>query len=260
MSFVLYEHSTSVCAIKVRLTMLEKGLDYEGRFVDLRRGAQFDPAYLRLNPGAVVPTLVHDGDVLTESSVIQYYLEDVSPSPPLMPPEPLARYRVRRFMKIIDDPIHPACGVLTQAISFRKDFRDQEKIEARMARIPDPRRRERQRSVFAEGLSSPFVADAVRDFDSFLREMEETLADGPYLGGNAYSLADAAATPYVNRLEMIGVRGVWSTSCPRVMDWYGRVRARPSFEAGVTRHFTEDDADRMRPVDAADRFAEILER
>ena len=260
MPFVLYEHSTSVCAIKVRLTMLEKGLDYEGRFVDLRRGAQFDPAYLRLNPGAVVPTLVHDGDVLTESSVIQYYLEDVSPSPPLMPSEPLARYRVRRFMKIIDDPIHPACGVLTQAISFRKDFRDPEKIEARMARIPDPRRRERQRSVFAKGISSPFVADAVRDFDRFLREMEKTLADWPYLGGNAYSLADAAATPYVNRLEMIGVRGVWSTSCPRVMDWYGRVRARPSFEAGVTRHFTEDDADRMRPVDAADRFAEILER
>ena len=58
---------------------------------------------------------------------------------------------------------------------------------------------------------------------------------------------------------MIGIRGVWSTSCPRVMDWYNRVRVRPSFEVGVTRHFTEDDADRMRPIDAADRVAEILE-
>ncbi len=259
MPFILYEHSTSVCVIKVRLTMLEKGLDYEGRFVDLRRGGQFDPAYLRLNPGAVVPTLVHDGNVLTESSVIQHYLDDVCPSPPLMPDEPLARYRVRRFMKTVDDPIHPACGVLTQGISFRKDFPDPEKIEARMARIPDPRRRERQRSVLAMGLSSPFVADAARDFDSFLREMEEALADGPFLGGSAYSLADAAATPYVNRLEMLGIRGVWSASCPRVMDWYDRVRARPSFEAGVARHFTEDDADRMRPVDAAGRVAEILE-
>ena len=81
----LYEHSTSVCVIKVRLTLAEKGVDYEGRFVDIRRGDQFDSAYLQIHPGAVVPALVHDGNINFESSVIQYVLDDVFPDPPIMP-------------------------------------------------------------------------------------------------------------------------------------------------------------------------------
>ncbi len=60
----LYEHSTSVCAIKVRLTLLEKGIDYESRFVDLRRGDQFSPDYRRIHPGAVVPALLHEGHTI----------------------------------------------------------------------------------------------------------------------------------------------------------------------------------------------------
>ena len=60
----LYEHSTSVCAIKVRLTLLEKGIDYESRFVDLRRGDRFSPDYRRIHPGAVVPALLHEGHTI----------------------------------------------------------------------------------------------------------------------------------------------------------------------------------------------------
>ena len=123
-----------------------------------------------------------------------------------------------------------------------------------MARFPDPGRRGRQRSASTMGLSSPFVANAARDLDSFPRETERRV-----FSAEAHSLAAAAAPPCVNRLEMLGVRGVWSASCPRVMDWYDRVRGCLSFEAGVARRFTEDDADRMRPVDAAGRGAEILE-
>ena len=98
MPFILYEHSTSACVIKVRLTMLEKG--FEGRFVDLRRGGQFDPAYLR--PGAVVPTLAHDGNVLAESSVAlsrrrpPFAAVDAGRTIGALP-------RARRFMKTIDD-------------------------------------------------------------------------------------------------------------------------------------------------------------
>lgn len=256
----LYEHSTSVCVIKVRLTLLEKGIAYDGRFVDLRRGEQFDPAYLKIHPGAVVPALVHDGAPILESSVIQYYLEDVFPDPPMMPADPLARYRVRWFMKFIDDPIHPAGGILTHAIAFRKDYPDEASIEARMEKIPDPRRRERQRSVYTLGLQSPYVRDALMDFDKLFGEMEKTLGDGPWLGGDLYSLADAAATPYVNRLDRLGLLSGWADRRPRLMDWYDRIRARPSFEAGIASWFTEDDADRFAPAEAgsAETVLQIL--
>lgn len=256
----LYEHSTSVCVIKVRLTLLEKGIDYEGRIVDLRRGDQFDPEYRKIHPGAVVPALIHDGETILESSVIQYYLEDAFPEPSLMPADPVARYRVRLLMKTIDDPVHPAAGLLTHAIAFRKDYRTPEAIEARMAKIPDPRRRARQRAVYEEGLGASLAVDAVRDMEAAFARMDETLAHGRWLGGDLYSLADAAATPYANRMNDLGLFGIWTERHARVADWFDRVRARPSYRTGIADWVTDDDRDRMAPVedDAPERVAAIL--
>ena len=256
----LYEHSTSVCVIKVRMTLAEKGLAYRGHFVDLRRGRQFDAEYRKIHPGAVVPALVHHGNVILESSVIQYYLEDAFPDPPMMPGDPLERYRVRWFMKLIDDPIHPAGGLLTHAIAFRKDYASPQAIEERMAQIPDPRRRERQRSVYTHGIASPFVIDAVGDYRRFLDEMEKILADGPWLGGDVFSLADAAATPYVHRLDMLGLLDAFLRGRRLVAGWFDRIRERESFRKAVLSWFSEDDADRFAPceADSADKVAALL--
>lgn len=252
---VLYEHSTSVCVIKVRLTLLEKGIPYEGRFIDLRRGGQFDRDYVRIHPGAVVPALLYEGKSILESSVIQYFLEDLHPDPAMMPDDLLWRHRVRWLMKFIDDSIHPAAGPLTQGIAFRKDYPTSDAIEARLAQLVDPRRRDRQRSVFTEAVDSPFIVDAVRNFDRLVTEMELTLATGPWLGGNLYSLADAAATPYINRLDMLGLLDLFTGHRPHVSDWFDRVRARPSFDQGITNWYTDDDADRFAPYaqDGSDR-------
>ena len=88
----LYHSINSVCAQKVRLALTEKKLEAKEHLMTLR-GDQFDPAYMKLNPNAVVPTLVHDGDPITESSVILYYLDETFPQRPLMPASPLAASR-----------------------------------------------------------------------------------------------------------------------------------------------------------------------
>lgn len=69
--------------------------------------------------------------------------------------------------------------------------------------------------------------------------MEQTLARSPYLAGDSYSLADAAATPYIHRAEMLAMDRLWTGRRPHVADWYDRVRQRPSFEGGITRYITE---------------------
>ena len=74
---ILYDGTTSVCAIKVRLTLVEKGLDFQSRNIDLRKGEQFSSDYLQLNPNAVVPTLVDGDNIVLESSIIMQYLEDL---------------------------------------------------------------------------------------------------------------------------------------------------------------------------------------
>jgi glutathione S-transferase len=50
-----------VCAAKVRFALAEKGVAWDGRYLDILKGDQFDPDYVKLNPKAVVPTLVHNG-------------------------------------------------------------------------------------------------------------------------------------------------------------------------------------------------------
>jgi glutathione S-transferase len=101
----LYNNTNSVCAQKVRLALTEKDLRAKEHMLKLQ-GDQFDPAYLKLNPNGVVPTLVHDGQPITESAVILYYLEDAFPQPPLMPAAPADRARVHMFNKLIDEYMH----------------------------------------------------------------------------------------------------------------------------------------------------------
>ena len=67
---VLYDYGNSVCCQKVRITLREKGLDWLATRVDLFTSEQYSPAYLKLNPKGVVPTLVHDGVPIIESTLI----------------------------------------------------------------------------------------------------------------------------------------------------------------------------------------------
>ena len=95
----LYHHGSSVCAAKVRMYMHEKDLDWEGHYIDILKGEQFDPAYMKLNPKAVVPTLVHDGEVICDSTVICEYLEDVFTDIALRPTNGLEHARVLYWTK-----------------------------------------------------------------------------------------------------------------------------------------------------------------
>ena len=116
----LHHANTSVCAQKVRLVLAEKELDWTGHVIDIRRGEQFDPAYLKLNSKAVVPTLIHDGAVIVESSVIDEYLDDAFAAPPLKSEDPLARARMRLWVKAIDDGLHAAVVTLSFSIVLRE--------------------------------------------------------------------------------------------------------------------------------------------
>src|SRR5258708_11531781 len=117
----LYPTGNSVCAQKVRILLEEKGLPWTSRLMTLR-GDQFDPAYLKLNPNAVVPTLVHDEFPVIESSVILYYLEECFPEPSLMPAAPKARMTARLFNKMIDESVHKAGTILAFAPALRPQF------------------------------------------------------------------------------------------------------------------------------------------
>jgi len=170
----------------VRIVLQEKGLPWDGKILDLLRGDQFQPEYRKLNPKAVVPTLVHDGRTISESRVIIEYLEEAFPSPALMPADPYDRAIARLWMKKIDDYLHDAVAVLSFAIAFRRKLlkKTPEQVEARFAAIPDPIMREHQRLAALQGFEAPHVATALQNYDKYVGEMEEALVRSPFLAGN----------------------------------------------------------------------------
>jgi glutathione S-transferase len=242
----LYHGRTSVCSVKARLALYEKGLEFDGETLDLQRGDQHRPDYARLNPNHVVPTLVHDGRVIIESTLICEYLDEAFATPPLMPADPYQRAVARLWMKKIDDWLHPACSTITFAIAFRPMLlkKSKEELEARFRAMPDPAYAERQRLSIEQGLDAPHVKPALRRHDQYVGEMEETLGRSPYLAGEAYSLADLAATPYVYRAQALGLERLWSGTRPRVEAWWDKIRARPSTAQAIAGW--ETDADRQR--------------
>jgi glutathione S-transferase len=243
----LYQGSTSVCSVKVRLALVEKGLAFEGEVLDLQRGDQHRPDYAKLNPNEVVPTLVHDGKVVIESTLIIEYLDEAFPAPPLMPTDPYTRAGARLFMKKIDDYLHAACSTITFATANRKVLikKTPEELAAHLAKIPNPDYRERQRLAIAQGLAAPHVAQALRAYDKYVGDMETALGAHPYLAGDAYTLADVAATPYIVRAEMVGLDGLWRERRPKLGAWYDRIRSRPSFERAVIGPISAADRDRF---------------
>jgi len=104
----LYDYFRSSAAYRVRIALNLKGLAPERAFIHLRRGAQRGDDYLALNPQGLVPSLVTDGgDVLTQSLAIIEWLDETQPRPPLLPPDPVGRARVRSLALAIACDIHP---------------------------------------------------------------------------------------------------------------------------------------------------------
>lgn len=229
----LYHNNISVCAQKVRIVLAEKNVPWTGHHLDLVRGEHLRPEFTKLNPRAVVPVIVHDGKVVIESTVIDEYLDDAFLDPPLKPSSPHERSQMRLWARVPDDGLHMACGSISFASVFAKQLAQglgEEELEHRLNNMPDPARRERQRQIIKNGFKAPFVRDHVKLFAKTVGDMDTALAGRDWLAGNMFSLAEAALLPYLERMDRLGLSGMWDRY-PRVAAWFERGKTRPSFKA-----------------------------
>ena len=236
MSVDLYHHGSSVCAAKVRYALNEKGVEWRGHYLDILKGDQFDPDYMKLNPKALVPTLVHDGKVLTESTFICEYIDEAFDGRELKPATPYERAKMRLWTQAVDEHIHPACGEVTFVSCHRHILARLPEVDLRqfLESTPPisvtPTWHERKKQLVQLGFETPGVAEKFKLYDRYLQRMEDELHSHPWLAGDTFSLADIGLTPYVNRLDMMGMSGLWTESRPRLTDWFNRIKARPTFK------------------------------
>ncbi len=244
----LYQFGNSVCCQKVRITLLEKQLAWDAVEVNLFRNEQYSPEYLKLNPAGVVPTLIHDGKVVTESTLICEYLDELHPVPRLMPAEPLGRTNMRRWSKMVDEGLHEGISEISFSAMFRermKGMTDAER-QVRFDNVGDPRRRDRFRSTFEHGVHSPFVLYAIASFEKMFRRLEATLQDGgPWIMGDAVTLADINLMPYVARLDYLGLLDLWIDHRPKARAWWRQVVSWPTFQGAIHRPMGTEEISEM---------------
>ena len=224
----LYHNDMSVCAQKVRLCLAEKALSYDARHLNLRAREQEKPEYLKLNPKGVVPTLVDDEVVVTESVVINEYLDDAYPKRPLKPNDPAGRARMRWWTKQIDDSIFRATGTVSLSVAFIHQYAP-EVLEQLT----------RQRPYFAllqKGVENPNFPDAIKRLYKMVTDMNAALERGPWLCGEMFTLADIGYAPYLTRLDQLKFSGLLDKN-PRAADWYQRMRARESYRQALAAQF-----------------------
>ena len=231
---------TSTCCCKVHLTILEKGQEFVERVIDVHKHQNLTADYIAMNRDGMVPTLIHDGMVLVESSVIMRYLDRRFPDPPLTPSDPLEAMRLDLLMKDLDEKFHSAIAFVSfseVSRGFNGELTDAAKIRLdSFSDIPEPKRREQRRQSVLLGLSSDEGRCACGFLETMIKDIDAALELGPFLAGDSYSLADAALTPYVHRLWLLGCEELWSKDRPRVETWYKRIKARPSFAEVFTKH------------------------
>jgi glutathione S-transferase len=254
----LYHHHTSVCAAKVRIALAEKSLDWTGHYVDLRAGGQHKPEYLRLNPKGVVPTLVHDEKIIIESTVINEYIDETFPDPPLRPEDSFERAHMRLWTKQLDEGIHAAIGVVSTAIAFR--FHPLARRQA--TSMVDPEKQDRKLQSIEKGLDSPYFMKAIKRFQQLLREIENVLQEEPWLCGRHFSLADIGYAPYIARLDHLQLSPLWNR-LPRLAHWYERLKGRPAYNTAVVDWLSFDGGAALtqmqeKGVNAWPRIKELL--
>ena len=105
MTLKYYHAEPAANSLKSMIPLLEKGLPYQSIYVDLHKFEQHADWFVAINPEGQVPVLDHDGVIITHTTVINEYLEDVFPEVPLRPRDPVGAARMRYWNKFCDEQV-----------------------------------------------------------------------------------------------------------------------------------------------------------
>ena len=183
-------------AHRTRLVLLEKGLDFEHIEIDFKNKSE---RFLEVSPYGKVPALVHNGQTIYESRIINEYLDEVFPDPPMMPEDPVLKAKVRIWNHYCDEYYTSDQYALMKS-------KEPDSHGELLAKV-----HERMRFVETEGLA-------------------KLQGDGPYWLGAEISLIDVAWYPYFERLPAwTHYRGLSiPADCPRLAAWAKAMAGRSS--------------------------------
>lgn len=178
---VLHTYWRSSASHRVRLALGFKGLGYEPVFVNLLKSEQRSAEYKQKSPMGYLPCLVVDGVKFVESTAILELLEDLYPTPALLPKSPEARAHVRALTQIVNAGIQPLQNLVV------------------LEQVGEEKKKAWLQHFISRGLGA-------------LEQLAD--AEGPFLAGPEFGMADCALLP---QLYAAGRYAVDLTAFPRLM-------------------------------------------
>lgn len=236
----LYHWEPNANSGKPIIALKEKGVDFVSRYTDMLNFDQHKPEYLKMNPNGTIPTLVHDGLVLTESSQMGEYIDAVFPGPPLRPEDPLQRWRMRWWTKFFDGFFGPSLSMIGWNIFVGPMVRQKDPEELRQAieRIPLKERRDAWSTAIYNKFTEEQLGESRRRVAYGITVFNEALKDRPYVAGPTFTLGDINAFCMAYALPIMQAENVNEKKTPHLMEWLRRIYMRPaiaeSFKLGRT--------------------------
>jgi glutathione S-transferase len=231
MTLELYNFPASTCSLKVRLCLAEKKLDWVDHKLSPGGTDHLTPEYLKMNPNGVVPTLLHDGDPVVDSSVIIEYLDEVFPDVKLTPENPKERAAMRWWLRYFEEKPTGAVRYPTFQKILIRNFKDMSDDEFKEAAEKRPLKTGFYIRMGQDGFSDAEINSSLDDIRQTVERIHAAIEEngGPWIMGAFYSLADICVAPLIDRMEDLGYEGLWEKDLPHVTKWLKQMKARPAY-------------------------------
>ncbi|MBT0670806.1 glutathione S-transferase family protein [Novosphingobium profundi] len=188
----LYHWEPNANSGKPMLALMEKGVPFDSHYIDMLNFDQHRPEYLAINPQGTIPAMTHGDKVLVESTAIMEYVNEAFDGPDLMPTDARDRWRVRWWMKFMDQWLAPSFSMIGWSVFIGPVVRqrDPAELEAAIERIPMPERRVSWRKAIYGTFSEAEIAESQRRVALGIGMLEAELGKREWLASDSYSLAD----------------------------------------------------------------------
>ncbi len=200
MALRLYDHPLSPYGQKVKIALIEKGVEFEAVLPNAIGSGQVDAAFAAANPRGEVPALLDGNAAVFDSTVILEYIEDAWPAPALLPATPVERARVRMLEDVMDTHFEAITWALSEIRNFGR----------------------------AEGAEASRLEDAgAAELARWYQWLEQQLGARRWFNGDAFGRGDLCVIPFVNGASSFG----HAPSAESALGaWLSRANARDSVQ------------------------------
>lgn len=226
----LYHGAISNCSMRVRMTLIEKGLDWTSHHLDLLKKENISDNYFGINPNGLVPTLVHDGVVHIESNEIIDYLDETFPEPTLRSSE--NEDGLLDWLRLAQSIHVPAIKPYVYATMIAKKVKKTAAEEKKYSELQSSEDLLEFHSKHAgdSAFSQEDLARSMQILEECFTKLENALEGNKWIMGDQYTLADISWIPVYFVLTGCGYP---FENYPNITRWAKAFENKKSYKEGI---------------------------